>query len=206
MRQFEQLLAEALAPTHAVTADDFIKFAAAIATSTLIEKIPAALQRAAALPPEQLTQIISQVQYIGDLTGLRNAVATKPEYVTPLTELARKVLPETEVFKVIGIIGHPKASTPEVNAASVPASWVAHEPDRHEPEDDGNCPACGEKVSEDDLAAGGCGCGLELCDNCGYYYDPDTGCEECSHYNNDEGEEEYNVDTDYYVQHDGGGC
>lgn len=196
---FEQLLNESLEsefPSQ-VTSKEFLTFLTAIVTSTSIEKIPQALERATALPSEDLSKVISQVQYNGDVMGLRNAVASKPEYSVGMIELAKRVLPETDIPGVVDSLSGGDAS---------------EETESYAIRQDGLCEKCGKGKMEDKddntyhgQQCNNCGAKALYCDHCDQYVSEDDPmiqdygyCSTCSAAMS--GEEEYNQDADYYSQ------
>jgi len=201
---FEQLLAESLESEFpsGVASKDFLKFLTAIVTSTSIEKIPQALERAAALSSADLVKVINQVQYNGDVMGLKNAVASKPEYSVDMLELAKRVLPETDLPGVVDSMSGGVPSTNEDTDYSVRADGVCSQCNKGQlikDEDDGlsKCDKCGDETN--------------YCDNCGVWSQGDPSfmdkqyCSDCGG-GSLSGEEEYNQDADYYNQgEDSGG-
>mgnify|MGYP003642576474 CR=1 FL=1 len=192
---FEQLLTESLESEFpsGVTPKDFLRFLTAIVTSTSIEKIPQALERAAALPTAELIKVIGQVQYNGDVMGLRNAVANKPQYSVDMLELAKRVLPETDLPGVVN---------------SMSGSGDIQSED-YSLRADGVCSQCGEgqliRDEEDGVSqCDNCGANTDYCESCDkwsqgdpsfetkYWWGTSNYCSSCSH------QEEYNQDADYY--------
>ena len=201
MNRFERRLQESLGTLGSeVDAKSFLRFAGAIATSTALEKIPMALERAAAMPPDQLAQIIGQVQYTGDVAGLKNAVASKPEYAVMLSKLARQVMPEDQVQAVVEVLtpkadGEPAEATPKLGG------------DDSQYQEGKICPRCGNGILESNdyeaITCTNCGSEVSNCNWCGDSamsedLDENGSCPDCRKASTPE--EMYNTEADYYTQ------
>ncbi len=136
MNYFERRLNEALEPVESVTPVSFLRFIGAIVTSTLLEKIPMAFQRAAELPPEQLSTIISQTEYTGDMAALNNAVKSKPEYAVFIAKLARRVLPEDQVQVIVNRFAVTEPIDPDFQPGGMYHNADTDEPTEEDPDDD----------------------------------------------------------------------
>jgi hypothetical protein len=195
MSLFDKLLTEALEAASPVTGEEFMNFVAAIVTSTSREKIPEAIKRAQSLSSEQLTTVIRQVQFTGSPESVQLAIHSNPEYVTLLSELARKVLPEEGIRDALGIVGVPRSPVVEKSAGDKCDQCTdgVYTPIEYDGDYDGSeCSSCGGY--------------LHYCNGCDRTVAAvswDTDHETC--YDCVPNEEEYNSEADYFSQSEDAG-
>ena len=93
MKHFDRILTEALESLESggVSAEKFINFISAIVSSAHQDKVPIALQKALALPPQELAQIMNATTWVGHDQNLKNALAANPETAKLVSQLADHV-------------------------------------------------------------------------------------------------------------------
>ncbi len=71
----------------------FLEFLNAIVVSADQQKVDQALEKAAALSPQQLFALISQSTFVGGLDGLKNALQTMPNRLPICIKIAQRLYP-----------------------------------------------------------------------------------------------------------------
>lgn len=82
-------------------AKQFLQFLNAIVTSADHARSDMAIKKALNMPPEQLSQIVSQTQSIGNLSGLADYIRSKPSRIMSLIDIARILYQGLELEQVV---------------------------------------------------------------------------------------------------------
>jgi len=85
----------------AVSTEQFLHFLNAIVTSSDHARAEQALARAAQIPPEQLIEVVTNTESLGNLAGLSDYIKSKPSRIMGLIEIARVLFTGVELEEVV---------------------------------------------------------------------------------------------------------